>query len=239
MRELSPFDPHETPANKLLAALPLSQYQRLAPHFKRVDLSLGQVLYEVGDTVHRVYFLTSGLLSLILTDNTGHHVEVGLAACEGVAGSSAILTGEPSPFLTLVQGAGAALVIPIEVVREEFQRGGALQTALLRYNEAMLMQASQSALCNVRHTIEERMCRWLLTVADRRGTDEFDITHEFMATMLGVRRSGVTVIAGSLKAAGVLDYTRGSITLLDRPGLEKISCECYGVVRDHFKRLVD
>jgi CRP-like cAMP-binding protein len=103
----------------------------------------------------------------------------------------------------------------------------------------MLMQASQSALCNVRHTIEERMCRWLLTVADRRGTDEFDITHEFMATMLGVRRSGVTVIAGALKAAGVLDYTRGSITLLDRPGLEKISCECYGVVRDHFKRLVD
>src|SRR4028118_832053 len=129
MRELSPFDPNETPANKLLAALPLSQYQRLAPHFKPVNLSLGQVLYEVGDTVHQVYFLTSGLLSLVLTDNTGHHVEVGLAACEGVAGSNAILTGEPSPFLTLVQGAGAALVIPIEVVREEFQRGGALQTA--------------------------------------------------------------------------------------------------------------
>jgi CRP-like cAMP-binding protein len=175
----------------------------------------------------------------VLTDKEGKDVEVGLAACEGVAGLNAIWTGEPSQFRTLVQGEGSALVLPIDIAREEFKRGGALQTALLRYSEAMLMQTAQTALCNVRHSVAERMCRWLLTVADRRGTDEFDITHEFMATMLGVRRSGVTVTAGSLKAAGLLDYTRGSITLLDRAGLEKTSCECYGVVRDHFKRLVD
>lgn len=233
------FDPTETPSNKLLASLPHHEYQRLAPHIRPVHLPFGEVLYEVGDTVHRVYFLISGLLSLVLTDKEGKDVEVGLAGHEGVAGLNAIWTGEPSGFRTFMQGEGSALAIPIEVVREEFKRGGALQTALLRYSEAMLMQTSQSALCNVRHTIEERMCRWMLTVADRRGTDQFDITQEFMATMLGTRRSGVTVIAGSLKAAGLLDYTRGSITLKDREGLEKISCECYGVVRDHFKRLVD
>jgi CRP-like cAMP-binding protein len=124
-------------------------------------------------------------------------------------------------------------------VREEFKRGGALQDALLLYNEAMLMQTAQCALCNVRHTVEERMCRWLLTVADRRGQDQFDLTHEFLATMLGVRRSGVTVTAGALKAAGLLDYTRGCITLIDRAALESTSCECYGVIRNHFKRLVD
>jgi CRP-like cAMP-binding protein len=239
MPELSPFNPNETPANKLLAALPHYEYQRLAPHLRPVKLPFGEVLYEVGDTVHRVYFVTSGLLSLVLTDNTGHDVEVGLAAHEGVAGFNAILTGEPSKFRTIVQGEGTALAAPIGVVREEFKRGGALQDALLRYTEAMLMQTSQCALCNLRHTVEERLCRWLLTVADRRGQDTFDITHEFLATMLGVRRSGVTVTAGALKAAGLLDYTRGSVTLLDRAGLENTTCECYGVVRDHFKLLVD
>jgi CRP-like cAMP-binding protein len=228
-----------TPDNKLLARLPHYEYQRLAPHLKPVKLPFGEVLYEVGDTVHRVYFLTSGLLSLVLTDDEGRDVEVGLAGHEGVAGLNTILTGEPSKFRTLVQGEGSALAISAEVMCEEFKRGGALQAALLRYSEAMLMHVAQTALCNVRHSVEERMCRWLLTVADRRGVEEFDITHEFIATMLGTRRSGVTVTAGSLKAAGLLDYTRGRVFLLDRTGLEKTSCECYGVVRDHFKHLVD
>ncbi len=233
------LNPEETPENNLLAALPRSEYQRLAPHLNSVKLPFGEVLYQVGDDVEHVYFLTSGLISLVLTDIEGHDVEVGLAGHEGVASLNAILTGEPSKFRTLVQIEGSALEIPLEVVREEFKRGGALQAALLRYSEALLMQTSQAALCNVRHSVEERLCRWLLTVADRIEADEFDITQEFLATMLGVRRSGVTVTAGSLKAANLLDYTRGHICLLDRDGLENTSCECFGVIRDHFKRLVD
>jgi CRP-like cAMP-binding protein len=233
------FNPEETPQNSMLAALPRSEYQRLAPHIKPVHLPFGQSLYEDGDAVARVYFPTSGMISLVLTDKEGKDVEVGLVAHEGVAGLNTILTGEPSKFRTQVQMEGTALAIPIDVVREEFKRGGALQESLLYYSEALLMQASQAALCNVRHSVEERLCRWLLTVADRVGTDEFNITQELLATMLGVRRSGVTVTAGSLKAAGLLDYTRGHICLLDRAGLESTACECFGIVRDHFKHLVD
>jgi CRP-like cAMP-binding protein len=235
----SSFNPSEVPQSTLLAALPRAEYERLLPHLRPVSLPFGEVLYEVGDDIDRIYFPTAGLVSLVLTDADGHDVEAGIMGREGLSGLDAVLSGEPAAHRCLVQIQGSGLVIPLHALRAEIEHGGMLQTLVLRYTRTLLAQTAQGVLCHAGHTVEERMCRWMLMVADRIGADEFDITQEFIATMLGARRSTVTMVAGTLRSAGLLDYAYGHIRLLDRHGLESATCECYGVIRDLFNRLID
>jgi CRP-like cAMP-binding protein len=197
----------------------------------------GEMLYETGDTIHTVYFMTAGMISLVLTSQQGTDVEVGVIAREGLVGSRAIIDGKPSVDRTMVQIAGSAYRMSAETLREEFDLSKSLRHQLLRHSQAMFTQASQGSLCNRLHSIEERLCRWLLTVSDRIGSDELDLTHEFLANMLGARRSGVTTTAGALRAAGLIDYTRGHIKILDRKAMEEDVCECYGVIRNEFEEL--
>lgn len=227
----------EPGCNRLLAALHAPDYERLAPHLRCIDLPMGETLCGLGEKVHRVYFPTSGLTSVIVTDNKGKWVEAGVVASEGVVALLPLLAGEASLHHVNVQVEGSALVLPVSVFREEFARGGHFQKLLLLYAQMVFSQAGQSALCNVRHSVEQRFCRWMLTVADRVGADEFKMTQEFIAHMLGVRRSGVTVVADQMRDAGLLEYKRGHIKLLDRKGMEKTACECHGILRRQFDRL--
>jgi CRP-like cAMP-binding protein len=223
--------------NILLGTLSQSDYDRLLPHLRPVSLPLGEVLYEAGDMIHTTYFITEGLISQILTSPEGMEVEVGITAREGLVGMRPIVSDGPTIDRATVQISGSAWRMPVEVLKEEFERSGTLRSQLLRHMQAMITQTSQCALCNRLHSIEERLCRWLLTVSDRVGSDDLELTQEFLAQMLGSRRSGVTVTAGTLRAAGLIDYSRGRIKILDRQGLSETSCECYAVIRDEFEQL--
>jgi CRP-like cAMP-binding protein len=233
-RESSQPSPRD---NRLLAVLPEADYERLLPHLRLASLRVGEVLYQAGDSIHTVYFLTAGLVSLVITSKEGIDVEVGMATREGAVGMSSLMSPDPILDRAIVQMEGSAYRISTRVLQDEFNRSSALRGQLLRHAQAVFMQTAQSALCNRLHSIEERMCRWLLTVSDRMGTDELDVTQEFMASMLGSRRSGVTMAAGILRTAGLIGYSRGHITILDREGLEESACECYGVIREKFERL--
>ena len=221
--------PQHSTSNRILASLPAEEYRRL-PHMESVELRLSEVLYRPEEQTPYGYFPTDAIISLLTELEDGGGVEVGLVGREGMAGISVILGGEETKVAT-AQMKGEAVRLRPGALREEFQRGGALHDLLLRYTSALMTQISQSVACNARHPLPGRMARWLLMFHDRAGSDEFELTQEFMANMLGVRRAGVTTLAGRLKRDGFIGYERGHFKVLDRKGLEGFACECYQVVK--------
>lgn len=219
--------------NRLLSALPREEYERLAPHLVEVSLKLRQVLFSPGDEIAYAYFPTDSIVSLLTDLSDGSGMEVGLVGREGLVGVSVILGGSETKVAT-VQAEGNALKIRAGALREEFRRGGTLQNGLLRYTHALMTQISQSVVCNVRHPLPGRLARWLLMYHDRLGRDEFSLTHEFMAAMLGVRRAGVSDVANQLQRSGFISYRRGHVRIVDRKGMEEFACECYPVVEEKF-----
>lgn len=225
------------PANRLLAALPDEEYQRLQPHLEPVSVRLSEILFRPDDVLRYVYFPETCIISLLTDLSDGFGIEVGLVGNEGMAGVSIALGSDKEPKVATVQGAGTALRLETTVLREEMRRGGKLQSYLLRYTHALLSQISQSVVCNVRHPIEGRLARWLLMYQDRKQMDEFKLTHEFIANMLGIRRAGVSMVANKLKRAGMIDYERGLIRVIRRREMEEMTCECYPVVKAEFDSL--
>ncbi len=223
--------------NRLLSALTNEEYERLMPHLEQVSLPLSQILFRPDDVLKYVYFPETCIVSLLTDLSDGYGIEVGLVGREGMAGVSVILGTDKEPKVATVQGAGTALRMKASALRDEAKRGGGLQTYLLRYTHALLSQISQSVVCNVRHRIEGRLARWLLMYQDRIGKDEFRLTHEFIANMLGIRRAGVSMVANKLKRAGLIDYDRGQFQILNRQELVAMTCECYGVVKAEFDSL--
>jgi CRP-like cAMP-binding protein len=223
--------------NRLLAALPQSEFEQLAPALEPVSLDLGVILYEPPDVIQHVYFPTTCIVSFIAELPDGSGAEVGLVGNEAMAGVEVILGVERAAKVATVQGAGHALRLKPHKLREVFAQGGPLQQHLLRYTHVFISQISASVLCNVRHNIAQRLARWLLMYHDRAGTDDFYLTQEFMANMLGIRRAGVSEVAKQLQDAGLVAYDRGKFRMLNRHGLERLTCECYPVVRAEFDKL--
>lgn len=231
--------PHDDPRqNDLLAALPMDEYQRLAPDLEKVDLVLGDSLVESGQAMQHVYFPTDSIVSLLCVMEDGDSTEIAVVGAEGIVGISLFMGGETTPSRAIVQSAGTAYRLKGHLLKDEFYRAGALQGLLLRYTQALLTQMAQTAVCNRHHSLDQQLCRWLLLSLDRLPTNELLMTQELIANMLGVRREGVTESAGKLQKAGLISYHRGRITILDRPGLEARVCECYAVVRKEYERLL-
>jgi len=228
-------NPHQ---NHLLDALPVSDYQRFAPHLEHVTLNLGDVLYEPGGKMRYVYFPTTAIISLLYVMQDGASAEIAIVGNEGILGISLFMGGETTPSRAVVQSEGYGYRIRAQLLKDEFGRFGPMMHLLLRYTQALITQMGQTAVCNRHHTVDKQLCRWLLLSLDRLGSNELTMTQELIANMLGVRREGVTEAAGKLQAAGLLKYRRGKITVLDRPGLEARTCECYAVVKKEFDRLL-
>lgn len=226
------------PENRLLADLPAEEYQRLLPHLKPVSLSIHQTINAAREPVTQICFPIRAAVSLVSTMEDGSTIEVGLVGQEGMVGIPVILGSNTYPYEAFVQVQGSAMLMSADVLKAEFNLGGQLQTILLRYVQALLVQTSQTAACNRFHTIEERFARWLLLVRDCVQSNEFQLTQEIISQMLGTRRSGVTVAAGTLQQAGMLRYTRGKITIINQEALAAASCECYRVIKDEFTRLL-
>jgi len=224
--------------NRLLAALPDAEYQRLIPHLEHVSLSLKQVLYEVGEPIEYVYFPHQSIVSALSTMEDGSMVEVGLVGNDGIVGIPAALGDNITATTAMVQVPDSAMRMKASLLKSEFQRGGSLQSLLLRYVQAQHAFVSQNAACNRLHYLEGRLARWLLLVCDRVKSNELPLTHEFMAQMLGVRRSGVTEAANMLQQSGLIRYTRGKVTILNREELEATSCECYEIIKGEYARLL-
>jgi CRP-like cAMP-binding protein len=227
----------ERTGNRILSALTGEEYERLIPHLEQVSLPLSQILFRPDEVLKYVYFPETCIVSLLTDLSDGYGIEVGLVGREGMAGVSVILGTDKEPKVATVQGAGTALRMRASVIRDEARRGGRLQTYLLRYTHALMSQISQSVVCNVRHRIEGRLARWLLMYQDRFEKDEFRLTHEFIANMLGIRRAGVSMVANKLKRDGLIDYDRGQFRILNRRELEAMTCECYGIVKEEFDSL--
>ena len=226
------------PINQILAALPKSEYQIIAPHLKPVDLTSGEVISEPNQSITEIYFPQRAMISIVSIMMDGSTTEIGLIGNEGMVGLPAILGGNSTISCSIVQVSGTALQVSADIIQQQFLRGGKLQEILLLYIQASLTQVSQSAACNRQHKIEERLARWLLSVRDCVLQNELHLTQEFIANMLGTRRSGVTVAAGILQRAGIIRYSRGKITILDRQALEDTSCECYRTIQREFIRLL-
>jgi CRP-like cAMP-binding protein len=224
--------------NRLLAALPPDAYERLRPHLEPISFTLGEVVYESGGHMRYVYFPTTSHISLLYTMVDGSTAEMGLVGQEGVVGIALFMGGETTPNRAMVQGGGAAYRMQAKAMLDEFKRGGEFQHLLLRYTQALITQISQTAVCNRLHSVEQRLCRWLLMTHDLAQTDELQMTHEFISNMLGVRREGVTVAAQRLQEAGMISYVRGHIQILDREQLLDHVCECYQVVKEEHARLL-
>ncbi|TAK83936.1 MAG: Crp/Fnr family transcriptional regulator [Betaproteobacteria bacterium] len=224
--------------NRLLAALPAADYQRLLEHVEPVALPLGWAIYESGSRMRHVFFPTEGIVSLLYVTESGASAEIAIAGNESVVGISLFMGGETTPSRAIVQSAGHAYRLRAEILKREFERGGELQHLLLRYTQALITQMAQTAVCNRHHTLEQQLCRWLLLSLDRLPSNEIRMTQELIANMLGVRREGVTEAAGYLQDAGLIRYHRGHITVLDRPKLEQRVCECYAVVKRESDRLL-
>lgn len=222
--------------NRILALLSDRDREGLFPYLEQVSLRAGDVLFAPGDRVRQIYFPITSLVSMLAMMEDGTTVEAGVVGNEGVVGLSTILGAETSTMQALVQVSGEALSIPAETFMDEFKRGGHLQSLVLRHTHTLFTLVSQTAACNRLHTVEERLARWLLTTQDRVRSDEFLLTQEFIARMLGTRRSGVTVAAGILQNAGLIKYTRGRINILNREKLEAASCECYRIVKAEYDR---
>ncbi|AKJ28608.1 Crp/Fnr family transcriptional regulator [Caldimonas brevitalea] len=224
--------------NQLLAVLPREAWERLRPHLEVVELGLGQVLYEPGRTMSHVYFPHTAIVSLLYVLEDGACAEIAVVGYEGLVGVALFMGGDSTPSRAVVQSAGQAVRLPARVLREEFDAAGAVMHLLLRYTQALITQMAQTAVCNRHHTLEQQLCRWLLLSLDRLHGNELVMTQELIANMLGVRREGVTQAAGRLQHAGLIRYSRGHITVLDRAGLEAQVCECYGVVKQECDRLL-
>ncbi len=225
-------------ANGILAALPDEELARIRSRFERVELPLGSVIHEPNAPLKYVYFPLSGIISLLNLMEDGSCGEISVIGNEGVESVVLFMGGERSPNRGVVQGELTAIRLPARVVKEEFARGGALQRLLLRYTQALMVQMGQTVVCNRHHTVDKQLCRWLLLSFDRMGSDHLVMTQELIANMLGVRREGVTCAARKLQEAGLIKYSRGHITLLDRDGMEERACECYRVVRQEYDRLL-
>jgi CRP-like cAMP-binding protein len=225
-----------TPANRILANLPPSEYQRLSEHLVPVSLKFGRVLYEPGKAIRHVYFPLTCLVSLLTAVDKRRTIEVGMVGNEGMAGMPFILGVGVSGVRAIVQGAGDALRMAAPAFRAEFDRNPALQQSLYRYTYALMAQISQTAACNRFHDTEERLARWLLMTSDRVGSAKFPVTHEFLAHMLGLRRVGITEAASALKRRKLITYTRGQLEILDMKGLKRASCSCYRIVKAVFER---
>lgn len=223
--------------NRVLAALPLEDYQRILPKLHGVDLPLGHVLYESGGCLDHIYFPTTSVASLLYTTSDGSTAEMGLTGNDGAVGIALFLGGNTTPNRAVVQIAGGALRMEAKLLKEECGRGGPFQQLMLRYTQALITQISQTAVCNRLHSVEQRLCRWLLLSHDRVASDELLMTQEFIANMLGGRRESVTVAAGRLQDSGLIHYCRGHIKILDRIRLEAAVCECYQVVKEESDRL--
>lgn len=223
--------------NLLLCALPPAELEHLLPYFQPVTFFLGQVVYEPGERIDYCYFPTDSVVSLLFTMQDGTTAEMGLVGNEGVLGVALFLGGESTCSRALVPIAGDALRLPAKLLQEEFAHAGPLQHLLLRYALTLITQISQTAVCNRLHSVEQRLCRWLLLCYDRKNRSELLMTQELIANMLGGRRESVTVAAGHLQDAGLIHYCRGHITILDRVGLESAACECYRIVEDESDRL--
>lgn len=224
--------------NQLLAVLPEEEYIRITPHLEPVSLPLGKVLYESGGLLDWVFFPTDAIVSLLYVMEDGSSAEIAVVGYEGLIGIALFMGGLTMPNRAVVQSAGQAYRLKGNVLNQEFKRSGEFQHLLLRYTQALLTQMGQTAVCNRHHTVDQQLCRWLLLSLDRLPSNELNMTQELIANMLGVRREGVTEAAGKLQKAGLIHYSRGRITVLDRPGLEARVCECYNVVRDEFNRLL-
>jgi CRP-like cAMP-binding protein len=229
---------HAPTDNRLLAALPAASLQKLLPSLERVPLPLGMVVYESGGTQGYVYFPTSSIVSLLYVLSDGASAEIAVTGNEGLVGIALFMGGETTPSRAVVQSAGHGYRLRAAVLKKAFEDGGELQHLLLRYTQALITQMTQTAVCNRHHAVDQQLCRWLLLSLDRLTGNELVMTQELIANMLGVRREGVTEAAGKLQDQGMIRYSRGRITVLDRPQLEARVCECYAVVKKEYDRLL-
>jgi CRP-like cAMP-binding protein len=230
--------PHSPRQNHLLAALPTEEFEALAAHLELVPMPLGQILYDPGGQLQHAYFPTTAIVSLHYVMESGASAESAGVGNEGVVGISLFMGGETTPSSAVVQTAGHAYRLQSRLLKRAFSRAGLLQNLLLRYTQALITQMSQTAACNRHHSVEQQLCRWLLLTLDRLPSTELVMTQELVASMLGVRREGITEAAGNLQRAGVISYRRGHIAVLDRSGLETRACECYAVVKKELSRLL-
>ncbi len=222
------------PTNRLLAALPKDEYQRLLPKLKPFPLVFGEVIYDPGDLIRNVYFPTSGIISLLAAVEDRATLEVGIVGREGMVGLPAFMGVKTNSNRAVVQGAGESMKMKANAFRIECENGGSFPPLLLRYTHSRLTQIAQGAACNRFHPIDARLARWLLMTSDRMGTDEFQLTQEFLSNMLGVRREGVNKAAGALQQQDLISYSRGALTILNRVGLEAIACHCYGIIKAEY-----
>lgn len=224
--------------NNILAALPSDVQKRIFPYLEETTLPLGKVLYEAGDKMRHVYFPTDSIISLLYVMESGASAEISVVGREGLVGISLFMGGESTSSRAVVQSGGKGFRMPGQKLIDEFNRHGALMSLVLRYTQALITQMAQTAVCNRHHTIDQQLCRWLLLSLDRLPSNHLVMTQELIANMLGVRREGVTEAAGRLQKLGVIEYRRGHIEILDRSQLEKMSCECYAVVKRESDRLL-
>jgi CRP-like cAMP-binding protein len=231
----SPHDPHQ---NHLLAALPAAEFERLAGNLQLVPMALGDILYEPGEQLQHAYFPTTAIVSLQYVIESGASCEIAGVGNEGVVGISLFMGGDTTPSSAVVQTAGHAYRLERRLLSEEFHRAGVTMRLLLRYTQALIMQMTQTAVCNRHHSVDQQLCRWLLMTLDRVPSGELIMTQELIAGMLGVRREGITEAAGRLQHAGLIRYRRGHIEVLERRGLKTRACECYSVVKKEFDRLL-
>ncbi|HEY6822035.1 MAG TPA: Crp/Fnr family transcriptional regulator [Burkholderiales bacterium] len=229
---------HSPNQNHLLAALPTAEFERVAPRLELISMPLGESVYEPGGTLRHAYFPTSAIVSLHYVMASGASAESAGVGKEGMVGISLFMGGETTPSSAVVQTAGHAYRLEDRVLKEEFNRAGPMQRLLLRYTQALITQTTQTAVCNRHHSVEQQLCRWLLVTLDRVPSGRFVMTQELVASMLGVRREGVTEAAGRLQNAGFISYRRGHIAVLERSGLESRVCECYAVVKKELRRLL-
>ena len=232
------LSPHSPSQNHLLAALPTAEFDPLAPHLELVPLPLGEILYEPSGQLQHAYFPTTAVVSLHYVTESGASAETAGVGNEGVVGISLFMGGDTTPSSAVVQIAGHGFRLERRLVKKEFDRAGTMQRLLLRYTQALMTQMTQTAACNRHHSIEQRLCRWLLLTLDRAPLRELIVTHELVANLLGVRREGITEAAGKLQQAGLIRYRRGHIAVLERSGLETHACECYAVVKNELRRLL-
>jgi CRP-like cAMP-binding protein len=239
MRQLRPGKHAPPPEqNHLLAALPSAERARIFPHLEFVDLQLGTVLYESGDQLRHIYFPVDAIVSLLYVMEDGSSAEIAVVGNDGAIGIALFMGGATTTNRAIVQSAGSGWRLTQARITEEFNRHAEMLHVLLRYTQALITQMAQTAVCNRHHSVDQQLCRWLLLSLDRLATNELAMTQELIANMLGVRREGVTEAAGKLQRLGVIRYSRGRITVLDRPRLEKLSCECYEVVKRETDRLM-
>lgn len=224
--------------NQLLAALSSAERERIYPHLRLVPMPLGKVLYESGDLLSHVYFPIDSIVSLLYVLADGGSAEISVVGNEGLIGIALFMGGETTPSRAIVQSAGHAYRLIGQLLKDEFHRSGSMQLLLLRYTQALITQMAQTAVCNRHHSVDQQLCRWLLLSLDRLTVKRLTMTQELIANMLGVRREGVTEAAGKLQKLGVIKYSRGEITVLNRKKLEELSCECYAVVKTETDRLL-